>query len=579
MEAYMFHILKMNVIAAVMIMLAMIFARFAKGKYSSKWKYYMWLAIMIFLLLPFNFSSKSPVKLQISRTETGQQASEIVNTAVSGKTGNNGSSETHAEPEAVLSVKQENSVIELSSPKISLYGLLKAMAVIWISGIIFFGAVRGMKYYFSLHSMMRWSYPTDNDKLLELYFYICRKKHIKNPPRLLVCEGLSSPMLAGLRNPGLYVPVESYGMEELEFIFSHELSHYIRKDLWYKMLMIVVTTIYWFNPALYWMQREAEKDIENLCDGKMAVNYSMQECRRYGELLLKIAATQNHVPYLSVSLSDSKQVFKDRILYMRNLKSLKEKLFPAILLTVVMAVSHVLVGISIGDIPVMAGNLVDFQPEARGLTDMSTVAGQESDGGEFGTPEGKASGQAVSMVPSIRENKENQENTHALPDSEADSRTEQVTEVRNEEADTQQEGAENPSSADDTADTSQMEEPQNPTLTDERVTVYGNGGNSATYVYRATDGNWYDGGWQQYYGNGGGEWVEAGTGSVWTEQGPPNPSDSAQAEASVTDESGLNSQSLYLGADGVWQNGARGVYTDNGDGTYTGPDGAIWYQN
>ena len=32
MEAYMFHILKMNVIAAVMIMLAMIFARFAKGK-------------------------------------------------------------------------------------------------------------------------------------------------------------------------------------------------------------------------------------------------------------------------------------------------------------------------------------------------------------------------------------------------------------------------------------------------------------------------------------------------------------------------------------------------------------------
>lgn len=552
MEVYMFHILKMNVIAAVMIILAMTFARFAKGRYSSKWKYYMWLAIMVFLLLPFNFSSKSPVKIQINRTE--QQASESAGTAVSG---NYDLSEKHTESEAMLSVKKENSVIELSSSKVSLYGLLKVIEIIWIAGIGLFGVVRGMKYYFSLHSMKRWSYSTDNDRLLELYFYICRKKNIKNPPRLLVCEGLSSPMLAGLRTPGLYVPEESYGMEELEFIFSHELSHYIRKDLWYKMLMVVVTTIYWFNPALYWMQREAERDIENLCDGKMAVNYSMQECRRYGELLLKIAATQSHVPYLSVSLSDSKQVFKDRILYMRNLKALKEKLFPAIFLTVVMAVSHVLVGISIDEIPVMAGNLVDFQPEAGGLTDMNTVAGQENAGGEFGTPEEKASGQAVSMVPSIRENEENPENTQALPDSEADSMTGEVTEVGNEEADTPQEGAGNPSSADDTGDTSQTEEPHNPTLTDERATVYRDGG---------------------------GEWVEDGTESVWTEKvwtedGSPDPRESALAESYVTDKKGLNSQILYLGEDGAWKNKANGVYADNGDGTWTGPDGTVWYQN
>lgn len=576
MEMYMFHILKMNIIAAVMISLAMVFARFAKGKYSSKWKYYMWLAIMIFLLLPLNFSAKSPVKLQISKTETGQQTSEIENASAPGDAGDRASSEAHMQPEAMISVNPENSVIEISSSRISLYILLKVMAVIWIAGIVFFGVVRGMKYYFSLHSMIRWSYPTDNDKLLELYFYICRKKHIKNPPRLLVCEGLSSPMLAGLRNTGLYVPVESYGMEELEFIFSHELSHYIRKDLWYKMLMIVVTTVYWFNPALYWMQREAEKDIENLCDGKMAAHYSMQECRRYGELLLKIAATQNHVPYLSVSLSDSKQVFKDRILYMRNLKALKEKVFPAILLTMVMAASHVLIGISIQDIPVMAENLVDFHPEVRDISDMSMESGTESAEGDRKAEGSDASGQVVSMVPSARENEESPEITQALPDTAADASADPLPAAHENEAVAQQEAESQPAENEGT-DTPLTAETQNPTLTGEYVTVYGNGGNSATYVYRATDGNWYDGGYQQFYANGGGEWVEAGTGSVWTENAPANPSDNAQAEVFVTDASGLNSQSLYMGDDGVWRNVAHGVYSDNGDGTWTGPDGTIWY--
>lgn len=66
MAEYMFHILKMNVIAAVMIIVALITARLTKRKYSSKWKYHLWLAVMLFLLVPVNFSSKSPVKIQIN---------------------------------------------------------------------------------------------------------------------------------------------------------------------------------------------------------------------------------------------------------------------------------------------------------------------------------------------------------------------------------------------------------------------------------------------------------------------------------------------------------------------------------
>lgn len=149
----------------------------------------------------------------------------------------------------------------------------------------------------------------------------------------------------------------------MEFIFCHELSHYVRHDLWYKMLMLIVTTIYWFNPALYVMQREAEKDIENLCDGKMAVHYTKKDRLKYGQLLLQIAAEQNNIPYMSVGFSNGKKVFKDRILYMKNLKYLEEKVFPAIVLVMVMAVGNICVGVSMDTVQATAGELVDFQPD------------------------------------------------------------------------------------------------------------------------------------------------------------------------------------------------------------------------
>ena len=48
MTSFMFLILKMNVIAALIICATVWIGHFTKGKYSSKWKYYMWLIVMVF---------------------------------------------------------------------------------------------------------------------------------------------------------------------------------------------------------------------------------------------------------------------------------------------------------------------------------------------------------------------------------------------------------------------------------------------------------------------------------------------------------------------------------------------------
>ena len=65
MTAFMLHIIKRNVIAAVVILLVGIVAAVTKGKYTSRWKYDMWLIISLFLLFPVNISGISPIRLQV----------------------------------------------------------------------------------------------------------------------------------------------------------------------------------------------------------------------------------------------------------------------------------------------------------------------------------------------------------------------------------------------------------------------------------------------------------------------------------------------------------------------------------
>ncbi len=596
MTGIMFQVLKMNILAACVIVIGIFLGRLTKGKYSSKWKYYLWLGVMIVLLLPVNLSGKSPFKIRFGQeklTAGDSCKAEAVsvpqvqgNTAVrsngsaklnmvrqqSGDINANAKQSTAAQSGTITqllsSESQQNSTIRINCGTLPMEKLLTIISITWLAGVFFFGIERGLRYYFSLHRMIRWSYPADNEEMQELYFQICRKKHIQDPPRLLVCENLSSPMLAGIRAPGLYVPEKSFSLEEMEFIFSHELSHYVRHDLWYKMLMLIVTTIYWFNPALYVMQGEAEKDIENLCDGKMAVHYTKKDRLKYGQLLLQIAAEQNNIPYMSVGFSNGKKVFKDRILYMKNLKHLEEKVFPAIVLVMVMAVGNICVGVSMDTVQATAGELVDFQPDEEKdesrtrneyvnlITDSSKTTDSEeaSESKDFPTAE-------VGASPN---NEVNQE---------ADSAKSEPTEAEVNQAGQEQNGDSDSQSQEN------MDISNNIDYTGAEKTVWATDGSFASYIYEATNGNWYDGSGSVYYNKGGGNWTQAYSGASMTETAPPKPSDSAVSSTYVTDDSGYNSQILYQSADGTWMNNASGLYIDNGDGTFTGPDGNLWYVN
>lgn len=99
---------------------------------------------------------------------------------------------------------------------------------------------------------------------------------------------LSAPVLIGLIKPVLYIPDGDLSDKETEYIFKHELTHFKRKDLWYKHFSLVVCTVHWFNPIVYLILREIDECCEISCDCETVKNYTYTQKSEYMRLILRL---------------------------------------------------------------------------------------------------------------------------------------------------------------------------------------------------------------------------------------------------------------------------------------------------
>lgn len=89
-------------------------------------------------------------------------------------------------------------------------------------------------------------------------------------PRVIVVEGIVSPMLWGLgENARLVFPaqlVKRLSPAKLDTLLLHELAHFARKDHWLRALELAACIVYWWNPLVWWARREIERAEEECCD-------------------------------------------------------------------------------------------------------------------------------------------------------------------------------------------------------------------------------------------------------------------------------------------------------------------------
>lgn len=175
----------------------------------------------------------------------------------------------------------------------------------------------GAGLYFAYHIIRYFTFkrritPHCSAANTELLDSILQDLKIKTKPQLLTCPKIAGPMMIGFLKPTILLPDTTYSNDELQVVLRHELTHFKRLDLWYKLLLLIANSIHFFNPLVYLMVKQANRDLEYSCDDAVVKNHNLDFRKAYSLTLLKSmgqAETTSLSTYLNETTKDAKRRF------------------------------------------------------------------------------------------------------------------------------------------------------------------------------------------------------------------------------------------------------------------------------
>lgn len=270
----------------------MIVKLFVDKTFSIKWRYYAWLILAIRLLIPFNLSMLPPIINLPSD-------SNIVLDQM-GKIDIQNNISKHVESSA-----------DTYTPIISICDVLVIIWLLGLSVLILYQAIRFLAF---TKQVQRWSEPVYDEKIINIYNNILSDLGINRNIKILFYNRINSPMVFGFIKPCILLPHGNYSDTDLSIVLKHELIHYKRNDLWYKLVLMLSSAIHWYNPFVHMMVRAANIDIERTCDYEVIKNMDIVYRNAYCQILLNtIQNSKLQNCALSTNFSTGKKTMKERI--------------------------------------------------------------------------------------------------------------------------------------------------------------------------------------------------------------------------------------------------------------------------
>lgn len=291
-------------------------------RYKAYTLYLGWLILAVAFLLPFrvDFAPAAitiAVPSGVTLRQEGPPASAQVLNVNNGVLPNLDASTAQKPPSHADTPKAGGDAAPVSNPAVAATPSLDPvhiLFILWAAGAAGFFLLQWLRHYRFMKVVKRWSRPVVDDETLEIYRQTRESLSIKKTLPLLYCPAVKSPMLIGVINPRILLPELIVSKESTALILRHECIHYMRRDLWGKLLLMAVKTLHWFNPMAYIMAREAGFYCETACDEKTISSADFMERKYYAETVIaSIRRGMSLHTSLSTSFSGGKRTMKRRI--------------------------------------------------------------------------------------------------------------------------------------------------------------------------------------------------------------------------------------------------------------------------
>ncbi|MCI9674944.1 MAG: hypothetical protein HFH06_04145 [Lachnospiraceae bacterium] len=311
--------LSMSVSGSLLILALLLGKQFWKDKISRQWQYYIWLVVVLRLLFPFGpeaglmGKAYQAVDQAIFRTALLPPQQQSSHNGFIPAVGAEQHNETVNSPSDNAAARLFHDIGTLPINYVWLVWLVAALGLL----------IRKITIYQSFMQYIKAGLtPVSDIGRLDKLFISAEHSGIKKPIELCVNPLVSSPLLIGFFHPCIVLPNADIPERDFQCSILHELTHYKRRDMFYKWLVQVTVCLHWFNPLVHLMSREITKACEFSCDEAVLAKMGGSSAQDYGKTLLNaMAAVGKYKENLgAVTLSENKQLLKERINAIMNFK-------------------------------------------------------------------------------------------------------------------------------------------------------------------------------------------------------------------------------------------------------------------
>ena len=241
-------------------LLLMIILRALKNIQSPKIRYYSWLIVLLGFLIPVRFSF-------------GYALFHVSN----------------ASEAPAVTVGAGTTVIKAAEAGLSWNTIMAILFVIWLLGASAFAAVSFVRFFRWKRTILRLSKPSP---YYDAFVSSFAEEMEIDQVEIRISDAVSSPMMIGLFKPTILLPIRHYEYDELRLIITHELTHYLHKDLWFKLILILCRAVHWFNPFMVLFARSIEQECEYYCDMSVMENEPEKMRKVYCNSIVNTLADQ-----------------------------------------------------------------------------------------------------------------------------------------------------------------------------------------------------------------------------------------------------------------------------------------------
>jgi beta-lactamase regulating signal transducer with metallopeptidase domain len=157
---------------------------------------------------------------------------------------------------------------QLEPARLSLQALLPWIDGIWLLGVLAL-SIRSLGGWWYLRRLRLASIAEPPAAVQAAFQRISACLGLTRAVALRLSHAIDSPMTVGAMRAIVLLPlsaITSLGPDELEVVLAHELAHVRRADFFWNILQTIAETLFFFHPAVWWINSRIRHERELCCD-------------------------------------------------------------------------------------------------------------------------------------------------------------------------------------------------------------------------------------------------------------------------------------------------------------------------